>query len=56
MYDKVATKVNNIDTSGFILKTQYNADKLESEKKIADTSNLVIKSLVIIIIVIKLVK
>ena len=31
-------------TSGFILKTKYDADKLELEKKIPDTSNLVKKS------------
>ena len=34
MYDKLDAKVNNIDTSGFILKTKYDADKLELEKKI----------------------
>ena len=33
MYDKLVTKVNNIDTSGFVLKTKYNADKLELERK-----------------------
>ena len=27
MYDKLITKVNAIDTSGFALKTQYNTDK-----------------------------
>ena len=26
-YDKLVNKVNNIDTSGFILKTKYDADK-----------------------------
>ena len=40
-YDKLAGKVNNIDTSGFFLKTKYAADKLELKKKIADASNLV---------------
>ena len=44
VYDKLAAKVNNIDTSGFILKTKYGADKLEFEKKIPDVSNLVKKS------------
>ena len=34
MYDKLDAKVNNIDTSGFILKTKYDADKLELKKKI----------------------
>ena len=27
VYDKLITKVNAIDTSGFALKTQYNTDK-----------------------------
>ena len=29
MYDKLAAKVNNIDTSGFVLKTKYQTDKTE---------------------------
>ena len=33
VYDKLAAKLNNIDTSGFLLKTKYDADKLELEKK-----------------------
>ena len=37
MYNKLVTKINNIDTSGFVLKTKYNADKSELEKKISDT-------------------
>ena len=28
-YNKLVTKVNNIDTNGFILKTKYDADKLK---------------------------
>ena len=40
-YDNLANKVNNIDTSRFILKTKYDTDKLELEKKIPDTSNLI---------------
>ena len=31
MYDKLVEKVNNIDTSGFALKTKCNADKSELE-------------------------
>ena len=27
VYDKLVAKVNNIDTSGFVLKTKYDADK-----------------------------
>ena len=36
MYDKFVTKVNNIDTRGFALKTRYYIDKLYLEKKISD--------------------
>ena len=38
------TKVNNIDTSGFVLKTKYDTDKSELENKIPDTSGLVKKT------------
>ena len=41
VYDQLPTKVTNIDTSGFVLKTKYTADKPELEKKIPDTSGLV---------------
>ena len=43
-YDKLVAKVNNIDTSGFLLKTKYDADKLELENEIPDTSNFVKKT------------
>ena len=43
-YDKLVTKTNNIDTSAFVLKTKYDADKSESENKIPDTSRLVKKT------------
>ena len=43
-YDKLVGKVNNIDTSGFVLKTKYDADKSELENKIPDTSGLVKKT------------
>ena len=33
VYDKLITKVNNIDTSGIVLKTKYNTDKSDFEKK-----------------------
>ena len=40
-YDKLVAKVNNIDdTSGFVLKTNYDTDKSALEKKIPDTSGL----------------
>ena len=33
-YNKLVTKVNNIDTSDFMLKTKYSTDKTELENKI----------------------
>ena len=36
MYDKLVTKVNNIDISGLVLKTKYDIDKSDLEKKISD--------------------
>ena len=36
VYDKLVAKVNNIDTSGFILKTKYGTNKLDLESKIND--------------------
>ena len=36
MYDKLVTKVNDIDISRFVLKTQYDTDKSGLEKKIND--------------------
>ena len=33
VYDKLVAKVNNIDTSDFMLKTKYQTDKTELEKK-----------------------
>ena len=38
VYDKLVAKVDNIDTSDFVLKTKYQADKTELENKIPDTS------------------
>ena len=35
VYDKLVTKVNNIDISGFVLKTKYYSDKSDLEKKIS---------------------
>ena len=40
----MVAKVNNIDTNYFVLKTKYQTDKRESEKKIPDTSGLVKKT------------
>ena len=39
VYEKLAAKVNNIDTSGFVLKTKYQTDKTELEKKIPSVTD-----------------
>ena len=44
VYDKLVAKVNNTDTSGFVLKTKYNKDKSELENEISDTIGLIKKS------------
>ena len=44
VYDKLVTKVNNIHTTGFVLKTKYDTDNSELENKIPDTSGLVKKA------------
>ena len=44
VYDKLVAKVNNIDSSDFVLKTKYSTDKTELENKIPDISNLVKKT------------
>ena len=44
VYDKLVAKVNNNDTSDFVLKTKYQADKTELEKKIPDLTDFVIKA------------
>ena len=38
VYDKLVAKVNAIDNSGFVLKTKYDTDKSDLEKKINDAS------------------
>ena len=48
VYDKLVAKVNNIDTSDFVLKTKHQTDKTELEKKIRDTSGLVKKQIIIL--------
>ena len=44
VYDKLVTKVNNIDTSGFVFKTKYDTDKSKLENNIPNTSGLVKKT------------
>ena len=36
LYDKLVAKVKDIDTTGFVLKTKYDTDKSDLEKKISD--------------------
>ena len=43
MYDKLIAKVNNIDTSDFVLKTKCQIDKTELEKKIPYVTDFVKK-------------
>ena len=43
-YNKLVAKVNNIDTSGFVLKTKYNADKTELERKNPNMADFVKKA------------
>ena len=43
VYDKLAAKVNNIDTNEFVLKTKFHTDKAEFEKKIPDVTDFVKK-------------
>ena len=44
VYDKLVAKVDNINTSDFVLKTKYQTDKRELENKIPGASNLVKKT------------
>ena len=44
MYDKSAAKVNNIDTSEFVLKIKYQIDKTELEKTITAVTDFVKKN------------
>ena len=43
-YNKLVAKVDNIDTSDFVLKTDYNTKITELENKIPDISNLAAKT------------
>ena len=44
VYDKLVAKVDNIDTSYFVLKTKYNTDKTELENKILNMTDSVKKA------------
>ena len=43
-YNKLVAKLDNLDTNDFVLKTKYDTDKAELEKKIPNTSNLARKT------------
>ena len=43
-YDELVAKVDDIDTSDFVLKTKYNIDKSELENKIPNVTDFVKKS------------
>ena len=54
-YNKLVTKVDNIDTTGFVLKSKYDTDKSGLEKRIsavdkktADVSGLIIKQILML--------
>ena len=44
VHDQLVANVNNIDTSDFVLKTNYQTDKTELEKKIPDVTDFVKKA------------
>ena len=44
VYNKLVPKVDNIDTSDFVLKNKYATDKLELENKIPNINGLIKKS------------
>ena len=44
VYNTLVAKVDNIDTSEFVLKTKYKTDKTELENKIADTNGFLQKT------------
>ena len=44
VYNKLVTKVNSIDASRFVLKTNYDTDESKRENKFPDTGGLVKKT------------
>ena len=44
LYDKLVATVNKTDSTRFVLKTTYDIDKSDLEKKISDTSDLAKKN------------
>ena len=43
VYDELVVKVNNVDTSDFVLKAKYNTGKTELENKIPDVTVILLK-------------
>ena len=43
VHDKLVAKVNNINTSGLVIKTKYQTDKTKLENKIPNVTDFVIK-------------
>ena len=44
VYDKLVAKVNNVDTNDFVLKTKYQTNKTELEKKVPNVTDFVKKA------------
>ena len=42
VYDESVAKLNNIDTTGFVLKTKYCTDKSDLKKKISDAEKKIL--------------
>ena len=42
MYGKLLAKANNIYTGGFVLKTKYDTDKSDLEKKISNAEKKIL--------------
>ena len=53
VYNKLVAKIDNIDTSRFLLKIKYDTGETKLENKIPDTSNLVKKNQTIIVKLLK---
>ena len=56
VYDKLVAKVNNCDTSGFVLKTKHDTDKSNLEKNISDADKMAGELLTKQMIMLKLLK
>ena len=50
-YEELATKLNDIDTSDFALKTKHNTDKIELENKIPNVTDFVKKAKFLILVI-----